>query len=505
MTACAATAHPAASVGPVGCPGAPTAPPCTLVIFGATGDLSRRLLLPALCRLAGAGLLDARFRVIGVGRSAYSDDAYRAAMSEAVRKTADARAWGWLAPRIAYVAGDLTQAQTYAALARRVEDNVIFYLALPADRFETVVDHLGAAGLMHERAGPWRRVVVEKPFGFDLASARALDRALLRRLAEGQVFRIDHFLGKETVQNVLALRFGNRIFEPLWSREHIDHVQITVAETLGVEGRGEFYDATGALRDMVPNHLFQLLATCAIEEPAGFDAQAVRDEKVRLLRAIRAPSPAQAAADAVRARYEAGEIEGRAVAAYRDAPGVAPQSTTETYVALKLAIDNARWAGVPFYLRTGKALARCCSEIAIAFRPAPHRLFRDRPGAARHANAFVVRVQPEEGASVHFSAKVPGALPCLGGVDMNFRYAEHFRAMPASGYETLIYDCMVGDATLFRRADEIEAAWTAVQPLLDAWAQGRVPLHRYRAGSAGPAAAEALLARDGRAWRELEA
>jgi glucose-6-phosphate 1-dehydrogenase len=355
---------------------------------------------------------------------------------------------------------------------------------------------------MRQSENAWRRVIIEKPFGHDFASAAALNAQILKVLTEDQIYRIDHFLGKETVQNILVLRFANGIFEPLWNRDHVDHVQITAAETVGVEHRGRFYETTGALRDMVPNHLFQLLAMIAMEPPVSFDADAVRAKKTELFRAVHPISPE----NAVRGQYGAGELLGKKVADYRHEPNVAANSGTETYVALKLGIDNWRWAGVPFYLRTGKRLSARTTEIAVHFRQAPYALFRDTPVDQLPANILMLRIQPDEGLSLSFSAKRPGADIEIAGVEMDFAYRDYFAPLASVGYETLIYDCLIGDATLFQRADTVEAAWSAVQGLLDAWA--RVPADdfpNYAAGSAGPAAADRLLARDGHAWLPIRA
>jgi glucose-6-phosphate 1-dehydrogenase len=360
--------------------------------------------------------------------------------------------------------------------------------------------------LLREENGRWRRLVVEKPFGTDLESARELNRRLLGLVAESQIYRIDHYLGKETVQNIMVLRFANGLFEPLWNRDHIDHVQITAAETLTVENRGKFYDRTGALRDMVPNHLFQLLALTAMEPPVRFDADPVRSEKAKTIEAIHPLTAEDVCANVVRAQYTAGTIEGRREPAYREAAGVDPHSMTETYVAMRLAIDNWRWAGVPFYLRTGKALAARKTHIAIQFKAAPFALFRDTPVERLAQNLLVLRIQPDEGASLQFNAKTPGPAICTGGVRMDFKYRDYFDAAPNTGYETLIYDCMIGDATLFQRADNIEAGWRVVQPILDTWRDGRdcADLTWYAAGSEGPQVAEDLLVRDGRSWRKIE-
>jgi len=488
--------------------------PCALVIFGAAGDLTHRLLVPALYHLRRRDLLADKLAIIGVARSDISEEAFRARLRQGVRET-DHRAaaeadWKWLASRMTYLRGDFDAAETYARLAARLAEadrsrhtggNYLFYLATPPQAFATIVRRLGEAGLVRETDGRWRRVVVEKPFGTDLHSAQELNGQLLSVLQERQVFRIDHYLGKETVQNIMVLRFGNGIFEPLWNRNHIDHVQITVAETVGVEHRGAFYERTGALRDMVPNHLLQLLALVGMEPPTCFAADAVRAEKTKLLDAVRR---LDAGADVVRGQYGAGAIAGRAMAAYRRAPDVAPDSTTETYVALKLMTDNWRWAGVPFYLRTGKALARRHSEIVVRFRQAPLALFRDTPVERLTPNDLVLSIQPEEGVTLRFGAKIPGPAVQLGDVAMRFDYRDYFNAAPNTGYETLIYDAMIGDATLFKRADDIEAGWRIVQPALDAWAADRAAAPAvYAAGSSGPRAADALIERDGRHWRAL--
>jgi glucose-6-phosphate 1-dehydrogenase len=382
--------------------------------------------------------------------------------------------------------------------------NAVFYLATPPAAFATIAGNLGKAGLAREQPVSYRRLVVEKPFGTDLKSAQELNRQLLSTFAEHQIFRIDHYLGKETVQNIMVLRFANGLFEPIWHRDQIDHVEITVAETLGVEQRGKFYEEIGALRDMVPNHLFQLMALTAMEPPICFDADAVRTEKGKAIAAIHQPRVNDCLTDVVRAQYLAGRIDGADIPAYRDSPGVSPGTRTETYVAMRLMIDNWRWAGVPFYLRTGKTLAARRTEIAINFKRAPLAIFRDTPVEHLARNFLVLGIQPDEGASLQFNAKVPGPTIRIDGVRMHFDYHDHFDAAPSTGYETLLYDCMLGDQTLFQRADTIEAAWRVVQPMLDAWAQdqGR-SLAFYPAGTEGPAEADALLARDGNTWRSI--
>jgi glucose-6-phosphate 1-dehydrogenase len=415
---------------------------------------------------------------------------------------------------ITYVQGDIDDPQAYERLKvalERIEQvhgggcNRLFYLALPPNAFAPTVDHLSRAGLTDERSGcGWRHVILEKPFGTDLASARTLNRHLLGVLDEEQIYRIDHYLGKETVQNIMVLRFANGLFEPIWNRNHIDHVQITVAETVTVERRGRFYDATGALRDMVPNHLFQLLSLIAMEPPSRFDARSVRSEKAAALDAVRIPTEAEALRSSVRAQYAAGTVKGAAVEGYRDAPDVRRDSSTETYAALKLEIDNWRWAGVPFYLRTGKALAARRSEVAVKFKQAPYSLFRDTPVEHLAQNFLVLRIQPDEGITLHFNAKVPGPAIAIDGVGMTFKYKDYFDAAPSTGYETLIYDCMVGDATLFQRADAVEAGWRIVQPFLDGWlGAGGEGLASYPAGSEGPTDAQALIERDQRRWRTI--
>jgi glucose-6-phosphate 1-dehydrogenase len=407
--------------------------------------------------------------------------------------------------------GDFNQPDTYSQLGKLLADqqkrqngtaNVLFYLAVADRFFGPVIEQLGRAGLTRQSEGVWRRVIVEKPFGHDVASAEALNAQIRKVLSEDQIYRIDHFLGKETVQNILVLRFANGMFEPLWNRDHVDHIQITAAETVGVEARGRFYEQTGALRDMVPNHLFQLLAMIGMEPPISFDADAVRAKKTELFQALHPISPD----DAVRGQYGAGVVLGQEVRGYRQEPNVAQDSKTETYVALKLGIDNWRWAGVPFYLRTGKHLSARTTEIAVQFRQAPYALFRDTPVERLPANILTLRIQPDEGLSLSFSAKRPGAEIEIDGVEMDFAYRDYFAPLASVGYETLIYDCLIGDATLFQRADTVEAAWCAVQGLLDAWARApATDFPNYAAGSAGPEAADRLLARDKRAWLPIRA
>ena len=507
----------AALSGPEGLASAEPAPPCTLVIFGAGGDLTKRLLIPSVYNMRQVGLLQDDFQIIGVDRVERDDNTYRNDLTEAMQGFATDKggefdpgalngdAWGWVRDRLAYQVGDLGDAGTYAALKRRIKGNCVFYLAIAARFFGPVLTHLADGGLMEEAEGAFRRVVVEKPFGHDLASAKALNQLILDKMTEAQVYRIDHFLGKETVQNIMALRFSNGIFEPLWNRNYIDHVQITAAETVGVERRGSFYEATGALRDMVPNHMFQLLAMTAMEPPNSFDADAVRTEKAKVLQAVKPLDTQSVARDVVRGQYGAGRLGDHDVPGYREEPDVAADSTTETYVALRLMVDNFRWAGVPFYMRTGKRMTSRRTEIVVHFKQAPHALFRDTPVDKLTPNAMVIHVQPSEGITLNISAKVPGPTLHLGRVAMDFRYADYFNTPSNTGYETLLYDVMIGDATLFQRADNVEAGWEVVPPILDEVEAGHTAVQPYAAGSAGPAAADALLERDGRHWLALGA
>jgi glucose-6-phosphate 1-dehydrogenase len=497
---------------------APPADPCCFIVFGATGDLTHRLLVPALYNLAATGLLPGSFCILGVGRQELSGEKFRQGLLDGLRQFAtreiEPRTAERLLAHVQYVKGEIEDPSTYIRLRDALraceprlatQGNHLFYLAVPPQAFAPIAEQLAAAKLTLEEQGAWRRVVVEKPFGNDLASAQTLNAQLLRVLREEQIYRIDHYLGKETVQNIMVMRFANGLFEPIWNRHHIDHVQITVAETLGIGRRGAFYDRTGALRDMVPNHLFQLLALTAMEPPSCFDAASVRSEKAKALCAIRVPTAEEALATSVRAQYRDGIIEGQRLPGYRETTNVEPRSNTETYVALRLVIDNWRWAGVPFYLRTGKALACRETEIGIKFRQAPYAMFRDTPVDRLTRNFLVLRIQPDEGIALNFNVKVPGPSIQIDGVDMTFKYGDYFQAPPATGYETLIYDCMTGDQTLFQRADGVEAGWRAVQPFLDAWSQaGASGLVFYPAGSDGPREASALLRRDGRRWRIME-
>ncbi|MCX6549610.1 MAG: glucose-6-phosphate dehydrogenase [Acidobacteria bacterium] len=491
-----------------------TAPDATVVIFGATGDLAKRKLLPALHNLACRGVLPQRFRVLGIGRSPMSDAEYRAKVKADVgafgNPGAPSEVWAWFESRLFYASGTLDDLASYESIRDRLDAldgapdaavGYVFYLATPPDAVSDIVLRLGAVGLLNEEAHRFRRVIIEKPFGHDLSSAIDLDRQLNADLAEHQIYRIDHYLGKETVQNLMAFRFGNEIFEPIWNRRYIDHVQILVAETVGVEDRGAYYEQAGALRDMVQNHLFQLLALTEMEPPISFGADVVRDERVKALHAIAPWTESDVRANVVRGQYGSGRLGEDAVPGYRAESRVPPGSTTETYVALRLVIDNWRWAGVPFYLRTGKRLPSRVSEIAVQFNRPPLELFRRTTGSIE-PNLLVVRIQPDEGISLRFQAKVPGPDLRLGSVSMAFNYADYFARAPETGYETLLLDCLTGDQTLFHRADMVVAGWRAVAPILElVSSQPDALLSSYAAGDWGPAEADALMARDGRAWR----
>jgi glucose-6-phosphate 1-dehydrogenase len=512
-----ATAVPNAPKAPpeaqVSAAGAHPAPPATLVIFGAHGDLTKRLLMPALYNLAGTGLLDDGFKIVGVDRvesdAAHWQDELTRAMDDFTHddtaefyvKSIDEKAWGWVTSRLSYVQADFSKPEDIARLAGQVTGNAVFYLAVAARFFGDVVEQLGHAGLLKQARDAFRRVVIEKPYGEDLDSAKKLNARVLAQADESQVFRIDHFLGKETVQNIMALRFANGIFEPLWKRDHIDYVEITAAETIGVEQRGAFYEPTGALRDMVPNHLFQLLSMVAMEAPNSFDAEAVRNEKAKVLHAIRPVAPD----DVVRGQYAAGHVLGHDVPAYRDEPGVAPDSPTETYVALRLQIENWRWAGVPFYLRTGKRMGGRQTEVVVHFRKPPFALFRDTEVEKLTPNVLVLNMQPHEGLTLSISAKHPGPKMVLAQVQMRFSYKDAFKMAPNVGYETLLYDCLIGDPTLFQRADMIEASWSAVDPAIQAENRTHAVPEFYAAGSAGPPGADRLLSREGHAWKPMDA
>ncbi|MBK1647544.1 glucose-6-phosphate dehydrogenase [Rhabdochromatium marinum] len=498
---------------------APPATPNVMIIFGAGGDLTRRKLVPALYHLCAAGLLPESFAMLGLDRLELGDESFRDrladTLSESVGSAYSADVWERLRGSLHYMRIDMLADQDYEELCERLtridaeratEGNYLFYLAVPPSLFGEITNRLGEVGLLHESDSDWRRVIIEKPFGHDLDSAVTLNEAMHRNMDEEQIYRIDHYLGKETVQNIMVFRFANGFIEPLWNRHHIDHVQITVAESVGVEHRGAYYEEAGALRDMIPNHLLVLLGFLAMEPPNSFEAQAVREEINKTLDAIIPLTHEQVLTHSVRGQYAAGTTAaGEAVNAYRDSPHVDPKSRTETFVALKLTMDNWRWAGVPFYLRTGKRLAGQYTEIAIQFKRAPTMMFKDTDTDQLEPDMLVLRIQPNEGIQMSFGAKIPGPQMQVGTVNMDFCYEDYFGNKPATGYETLIYDCMNGDATLFKHADTVEKGWEIVQSVMDVW-QALPPrdFPNYAAGSWGPCAAGELLRRDGRRWRRIQ-
>jgi glucose-6-phosphate 1-dehydrogenase len=494
--------------------------PCAMVIFGASGDLTDRKLMPALYYLAREHMLPAGFSVIGCSRTAYSNEQFRQKIRQAIVTQLNLPAANdpileSFCSNLYYLTDNFGDRAAYSQLTDlctrldsegKTAGNRLFYLATPPSFFPVIVEHLGATGLSKpvDADKTWTRIIIEKPFGRDLQSARDLNKTVTRVFREEQVYRIDHYLGKETVQNLLVFRFANGIFEPVWNRRYIDHVQLAVAESLGVENRGSYYEESGLLRDMIQNHVLQLLSLVAMEPPASFDGKAVRDEKAKVLRSLR-PIPRETLQEfAVRGQYAAGFAEGKEVSAYRAEPNVSPRSTTETFAALKLQLDNWRWAGVPFYLRSGKRLAKRVSEITIQFKEVPHLLFRDGLTESIQPNVMSVRIQPDEGISLQFSAKVPGTTPQIRPVRMDFRYGESFGAAPPTAYETLLLDCMLGDSTLFNRDDAVDLAWELVTPILDGWKRdGEKGLTFYEAGSWGPKEADQFVERDGRAWHRL--
>ncbi len=496
---------------------APRAPDTVMVIFGAGGELTRRLLLPTICHLGGDHLLSTNFNVVGVAGHDYNDDSFRNYLlhdiAEKVNHKDCANFGESLASKVHYVKGRFEDSDTFVRLKNRLSDmaknegaslNYIFYLATPPSTFLSIIQALSSIGLLSEEEGHFRRVIIEKPFGHDLESAIELNRSIAELMHESQIFRIDHYLGKETVQNLLAFRFANGIFEPIWNHHYIDHVQITVAESSGIGQRGKYYDNAGAMRDMIPNHAFQLLSLIAMEPPISFESRAVRDEKAKLLRSIVCFSAEDVLTRVVRAQYGPGEINGHAATAYLNEENVAKASVTETYVAMKLLVNNWRWAEVPFYVRTGKRLKRRMTEIAIQFKKAPSIMFQKTQVPDLSANLLVLHIQPEEGISLRFGAKVPGPAVRIGDVNMRFEYKDYFGLKAGTGYETLLYDCMMGDSTLYQRADMVESGWRVVQPILDVWSALKPKaLPIYESGSLGPIEADRLLNRDGRAWRNL--
>ncbi len=491
--------------------------PSVVVLFGATGDLAHRKVFPALYQLWRTDLLPHEFQMLGIGRRPLDDEGFRKGIRKSLEEYSrvlplDDAAWHSFAERISYQRCDFEEPQGFDDLATKLDEvdrecgtrgNRMFYLATQPSQFADIVGQLGRVGLDHERHdGGWRRIVIEKPFGHDLDSARKLNREVAKVFRESQVYRIDHYLGKETVRNLLVFRFGNGIFEPLWNRRYVDNVQITVAESIGIENRGAFYEQTGASRDVLQNHLLQLVSLVAMEPPATFDANALRDEKVKVLRAI-SSDPLDPATDAVRGQYAPGWVAATHVPGYREEPEVDPQSETETFVAARLTIDDWRWSGVPFYVRTGKRLPKRATEIAIQYREVPHRLFKDE-GVAPDANLLAIRIQPDEGIMLRFGAKVPGLQLDVRSVTMDFTYGSAFNVDSPDAYETLILDALQGDASLFTRADEVEEAWGIVDPIIDAWADTEAPdFPNYDAGTWGPDAADDLPARDGRRWRRF--
>jgi glucose-6-phosphate 1-dehydrogenase len=488
-------------------------PECAVVIFGANGDLTKRKLLPALYRLAYERRLSPGFAVLGISRTPMTDDQFRDRMCASVAKYLedspfDKEVWSGFAQSLHYMAGDLTDSAAFSTLAVRLKEiderrhtggNVLFYLSTQPSQYAAAAKGIGEAGLA--MGSGWRRIVIEKPFGHDLASARALSDKLHEVFRESAVYRIDHYLGKETVQNILAFRFGNGIFEPLWNRRYVNSVQITAAESIGVEGRGGYYQEAGALRDMIQNHLLQIMATIAMEPSATFQPDAVRDERAKLLRSIRIMEPAEVLENSVSGQYGPARIGGEDVPAFRDEPGVDKQSQTDTYAAATFFVDNWRWAGVPFYIRTGKRLPKRVTEIAIQFNAAPHAVFGDN-GDDATPNLLILRIQPEEGISLRFLSKRPGAGMKLRPVSMDFNYGSSFGERSPTAYETLLLDAMIGDATLYTRQDMVEASWAAVEPIMNVWDQHKFDFPNYAAGTWGPKAADDMLARRGHTWRK---
>jgi glucose-6-phosphate 1-dehydrogenase len=497
----------------------PTEESCVLVIFGASGDLTRRKLMPSLWSMYQGRVLPEPFAVIGVARSPMTSEQFRARMRDAVAEFArvqppSSRVWDRFAQALHYCPGDPADASLHAQLApylRRVEQehgiggNRLFYASTPPSVYPDLVMRLGEAGLNRPPEGTqgWVRIVIEKPFGRDLESSRALNRIVASVFKEDQVYRIDHYLGKETVQNVLVFRWANEIFEPLWNHHHVDHVQITVGETIGIAGRGAYYEEAGALRDMIQNHILQLLCLIAMEPPVTFDAEPVRDEKTKVMRALRPIPPGDVDRFAVRGQYGPGFVGARRVPGYREEPGVSPESITDTYAALELRVDNWRWAGVPFYVRTGKRLATRASEIAVQFRPTPHLVFRRDPESRPEPNRLVLRIQPDEGMALTFGAKLPGSEMRIKPVQMDFDYLRVFGGEPPEAYERLLLDAIKGDATLYARGEWVDLAWALLQPVLDRWSEDTRPkFPNYEAGSWGPAEADMLMERSGRRWHQ---
>ncbi|MFQ5798864.1 MAG: glucose-6-phosphate dehydrogenase [Bacteroidota bacterium] len=494
-----------------------TPDPCVLVIFGASGDLTSRKLMPSLYNLTREGMLPTGFSVLGVARTEGNDAHFREAMKKAVSDSIGAQldsAWESFAEGLFYISGEFGDGSTYQEIRQKLEridgdrgtcGNRLWYLATPPSVFKTIVDELDNVGLNRTgRDTCWVRIIIEKPFGRDLESARELNDAVANVFDEHQIYRIDHYLGKETVQNLLVFRFANGIFEPIWNRNYIDHIQITTAETVGVENRASYYEGAGALRDMIQNHVLQLLALTAMEPPSTFEANAVRDEKVKVFHAIRPMKRQDVDSLTVRAQYGPGTIGGKSVPGYREENGVDRHSIAETFVTLKLVVENWRWAGVPFYIRTGKRLPKRVTEIAVVFKRTPHLIFRQVDGGRAESNVLAIRIQPDEGISLKFGAKLPGAGIRLQPVTMDFRYGTSFGGRLAEAYQRLLLDCMLGDATLYARRDGVEACWSLMTPILHAWESARVKkIPQYEAGTWGPQESDAFIERNGRTWRRL--
>ncbi|HSB08300.1 MAG TPA: glucose-6-phosphate dehydrogenase [Blastocatellia bacterium] len=491
-----------------------TADPCTVIIFGASGDLTKRKLVPALYRLTQERLLPAEFAIVGFARSPMSHDEFRAKMKDAIvtyseAKRVDEQVWASFAKGIFYVAGDVNNSEAYQEISKLLDridrergtaGNRVFYLSTSPSLYAESIQQLGQAELAKPEGNGWTRIVIEKPFGHDLASAKELNVEVAKVFDEDQVYRIDHYLGKETVQNLMVFRFANGIFEPVWNRRYVDHVQITNAEAIGVEGRGGYYDTAGVLRDMIQNHVFQVTSLIAMEPPISLSANSVRDEKIKAMQAVRAVPADKVNEFVVRGQYSAGAVAGKPVAGYRDEKDVNPNSQTDTFAALKLYFDNWRWADVPFYLRSGKRMPKRVTEIAIHFRKAPLQLFKSAQQEIE-PNVLVIRVQPDEGITLRIGAKVPGQATRIRWVNMDFRYGASFGVASPEAYERLLLDCILGDSTLYARRDMTERGWEIVMPILEAWQASKEEIPKYEAGTWGPAEAEALIERDGREWR----
>lgn len=489
--------------------------PCTVVIFGASGDLARRKLVPALYSLYQQDRLSEGFAIIGSSRSGQSHQQFREAMKESVEEfseeeTVDSDSWSDFSESLFYCASDPSEDSTYDDLQaclekvereQKIPGNRLFYLSTPPSAYAPIIQKLGEKGLNKSSGEGWMRIVIEKPIGRDLESARELNRKVLGVFREDQVYRIDHYLGKETVQNILAFRFGNSLFEPLWHRHYIDHIQITAAESIGVEGRGGYYERSGALRDMIQNHLFQVFSMIAMEPPVSLEAHSVREEKTKVMRALQPIPPSRVSEFAVRGQYSSGSVNGSRVPGYRQEEGVDPCSKTETFAALKLYVDNWRWAEVPFYLRSGKRLPKRVSEVAIQFKRPPHLIFQESVDASSEVNSLILRIQPEEGITLRFRAKVPGQSIQIRPVNMDFRYGTTFGRKSPEAYQRLLLDAMIGDPTLFLRRDMVELSWAHLTPVLEAWQEGPSEIPLYEAGGWGPEQAHRFLEKDGRVWR----